>query len=427
MSVPASAATGKGDVAAPQAAAAASAAVSPGSAISRSEIITRAETWVAAAVPYSMDAYYGGYRTDCSGFVSMALRTNGSYWTGNLNEIGKPVAFTDLRPGDFMNYHNPADPNNGSHVVLFDKWVGAVGGDFWIYEQTKPHTLHRKWSQTSGRVLSNYKPMSYINVQDSAAGGVAAGDVTGDGYADVLGRRPDGTLWLYPNGGAGSSTAPYGPIQQVGVGWQSISTFRVADVTGDGKGDIVATRPDGALVLYVHGGDNSAPYSTGRVIGEGWAQFSQITAADVTGDGKADILAVSPDGILRLYAHGGDNNSPYSTGRVVGEGWAQFTQVTAADVTGDGKADIVAVSPDGVLRLYTHGGDNNTPYNLGTVIGSAWQQFDRVMATDVTDDGKADILATRPDGPLLLYTHGGDNNTPYNTGRQIGTGWNGLA
>src|SRR4051812_37995954 len=81
LSVPAQAATGKGDVATPQAAAT-SAAVSPGPVISRAEIIARAQTWVAAQVPYSQDDYYGGYRTDCSGYVSMALKTSGSYWTG---------------------------------------------------------------------------------------------------------------------------------------------------------------------------------------------------------------------------------------------------------------------------------------------------------------------------------------------------------
>jgi DNA-directed RNA polymerase subunit N (RpoN/RPB10) len=426
-SVPAQAATGKGDVATPQAAAAAAAAVSPGPMISRSEIITRAQTWVAAEVPYSQEAYHGGYRTDCSGFVSMALKTNGSYWTGNLHEIGTPIAFNALKPGDFMNYHNPANPNNGSHVVLFDRWVGAVGGDFWIYEQTRPHTLHRKWSQTSGRVLSNYKPMRYTRVQDSTAGGVAVGDVTGDGFADVLGRRPDGTLWLYPNGGADSSASPYTSLRQVGSGWQQFSHVLGADVTGDGKADIVAASPDGTLRVYVHGGDNAAPYSWGQVIGSGWQQFTHVTAADVTGDGKADIVAASPDGTLRVYVHGGDNAAPYSWGQVIGSGWQQFTHVTAADVTGDGKADIVAASPDGTLRLYAHGGDNAAPYSTGAVIGSGWQQFDRILATDVTGDDKADILATRPDGTLLLYSHGGDNAAPYSTGRAIGSGWNTLA
>ncbi|GAA4972167.1 FG-GAP-like repeat-containing protein [Actinoplanes utahensis] len=257
-------------------------------------------------------------------------------------------------------------------------------------------------------------------------GGVAAGDVTGDGYADLVGRRSDGTLALYPNNGAGA-TAPYGPNRVVGSGWQSMSTFRVADVTGDGKADIVAVGADGALLLYAHSGDNAAPYGTGRAIGSGWASFRHVTVADVTGDGKADVLGVASDGALSLYAHSGDNAAPYGTGRQVGTGWAAFAHVTAADVTGDGKADVVTVSPDGSLRVYAHGGDNAAPYSGGAVLGSGWQGFDRVMATDATGDGKADIVGTHPDGSLYLYTHSGDDTAPYGTGRLIGSGWNTLA
>jgi hypothetical protein len=47
-------------------------AVDLGPPITRSEIIARADTWMHPPVPYSQDAYKGGYRTDCSGYVSMA-------------------------------------------------------------------------------------------------------------------------------------------------------------------------------------------------------------------------------------------------------------------------------------------------------------------------------------------------------------------
>ena len=48
----------------------------PAHAITADIIIARAQSWVAAQVPYSQSNYYtnqyGTYRTDCSGFVSMA-------------------------------------------------------------------------------------------------------------------------------------------------------------------------------------------------------------------------------------------------------------------------------------------------------------------------------------------------------------------
>jgi hypothetical protein len=35
-------------------------------------VIANAKTWLNPAVPYSQSAYHNGYRTDCSGYVSMA-------------------------------------------------------------------------------------------------------------------------------------------------------------------------------------------------------------------------------------------------------------------------------------------------------------------------------------------------------------------
>src|SRR6266511_5681051 len=124
-----------------------STAVDPGPLVSRGEILARARSWLAVPVPYSQTTFRDGYRTDCSGYVSMAWKTNRNYWTGDLNTIGTAIAYNDLRPGDMLLYHNPANPVNGSHVVLFDRWVSGVGGDFFIYEQTPPHTMHRRWSE----------------------------------------------------------------------------------------------------------------------------------------------------------------------------------------------------------------------------------------------------------------------------------------
>jgi len=40
--------------------------------IGRSTIVARGQDWVDKHVPYNQGATHDGYRTDCSGFVSMA-------------------------------------------------------------------------------------------------------------------------------------------------------------------------------------------------------------------------------------------------------------------------------------------------------------------------------------------------------------------
>ncbi|GAA2850822.1 hypothetical protein Acy02nite_34170 [Actinoplanes cyaneus] len=384
-----------------------------------------------------------GYRVSCARAVAAAVRARGLEARAatiamatvivetSIENISEEVDHDSLglfqQRASWGSRQQRLDPAWATNAFL-NKMLSLFSDGSW---RTRPVGEVAQAVQVSA-YPSRYEPQAADGaviagaLSSATGGGMAAGDVTGDGYADVIGRRADGTLALYPNNGAGAAT-PYGPNQVVGSGWQSFTTIRVADVTGDHKGDIVAVGSDGRLWLYAHGGDNNAPYSSGQLVGSGWAGFRSVSVADVTGDGKADILAVGSDGSLVLYAHGGDNSAPFSSGRTVGSSWAGFTQVTADDVTGDGKADILAVGSDGTLVLYTHGGDNNAPYSTGALVGSGWQQFDRVHAADVNGDDHADLLATRPDGSLWLYAHGGDNAHPYSSGSLIGSGWTTIA
>ena len=87
----------------------------------QNRILQRAKAWVDAKVPYSQTNTYDGYRTDCSGFISMAWElARPGFVTGNLPHtvVSSP---DDLRPGDAIN--NKQLGNNG-HVVMFVQWSG---------------------------------------------------------------------------------------------------------------------------------------------------------------------------------------------------------------------------------------------------------------------------------------------------------------
>ena len=355
-----------------------------GGSIARAEVLTRAQRWVDLGVMYSQDqsnAFGDGdghsYRPDCSGFVSMVwhLPKKSDGWDLNTGDFGAysgktNIAYDDLAAGDAI-----LGVAFG-HIALFDRWTDSSRTDMWIYQENQTGTPANHVTRSRSWYIANdFQPIRYRQIVDAAAAGngVVSGDVTGDGRSDMIARTPDGKLSLYTNGG--SNTAPYATGILIGTSWQSFRWFLAGDVTGDGRADLVAAGSDGNLTLYTNGGSNTAPYATGILIGTAWQQFTRIMAGDVTGDGRADLVAIKPDGTLWLYTNGGSNTAPYATGVLIGTSWQNFRSVSLADVTGDGRADLVAVGSNGTLTLYTNGGSNTAPYATGILIGTGWQNF----------------------------------------------------
>lgn len=132
-------------------------------ATTRAEIIKRAKKWVTAKVPYSMSRYWSdGYRQDCSGFVSMAWSLPGNEWTGSLGQYGVRISKAELQPGDILLFHNPADPQKGSHVVIFGGWTDYTRSNYIAYESAPPHarrqsTPYAYWNHSARYLAYRYK------------------------------------------------------------------------------------------------------------------------------------------------------------------------------------------------------------------------------------------------------------------------------
>ncbi|MDI5964450.1 hypothetical protein POF50_007000 [Streptomyces sp. SL13] len=127
---------GTADAAAPHAR---PAVVQP-AAYSPATTISRAKTWLTAVdghqVPYSQTATHGGYRTDCSGYASMALELP----KPGPNTVGlatstytTKITMAGLKQGDLV--IDSTGTNLTRHVVIFDKWTSSAHSRYWVYEQ----------------------------------------------------------------------------------------------------------------------------------------------------------------------------------------------------------------------------------------------------------------------------------------------------
>jgi hypothetical protein len=149
---------------------------------------------------------------------------------------------------------------------------------------------------------------------------LAPGDFNGDGRADLLGVDAGGYLNLFPGNGAGGFGAPGTPI---GHGWSGLTAiYTPGDFDGDKTPDLIARRSDGTLWLYPT--DGLAGFHTPYQIGTGWGSLRVTAPGDLTGDGKSDLLAIFPSGALVIYP--GNGTGKFSPSIVVtSSGWDVVT------------------------------------------------------------------------------------------------------
>jgi len=243
---------------------------------------------------------------------------------------------------------------------------------------------------------------------------------------NILGRDSSGVLWQYQ--GSGSASAPFLTRYRVGSGWNTYDIVTsLTALRADGTGDMVARDKDGVLWYYKGSGNPSAPFRARTKVGGGWNMFDTFTGArDLTGDGKADLIARDKNGVLWLYKGTGTTSAPFATRTQIGGGWNMFNALAdTGDLTGDGKADLVARDKSGVLWLYKGTGSASAPFATRTRIGGGWNTYTVLRGpSDLNRDGRPDLVARDSSGVLWFYKGTGSASAPFATRTQIGSGWN---
>ncbi|MGE5335963.1 MAG: FG-GAP repeat domain-containing protein [Nitrososphaerota archaeon] len=229
----------------------------------------------------------------------------------------------------------------------------------------------------------------------SEAKAMSLGDMTGDGKSDIVSVEPEGTgSYRYMLGtSAGENIASWSKI----LGGMSVPIrLGVGDFTGDGKADILALESEGnGQYRYMLGTSNGGGVSSWKKILGGMSEAKLMSVGDFTGDGKADILALESEGNGKYrYMLGVSSGAGISSWKQVLGGMSEAKAMSVRDMTGDGKADIISVEPEG---------NGHYRYMLGRSSGggvATWKQVlggmsepKAMSAGDFTGDGKADIVS----------------------------------
>jgi hypothetical protein len=215
---------------------------------------------------------------------------------------------------------------------------------------------------------------------------ITVAEVTGDGFADFLVLTAD-QLLVYGNSSRLGNGSPFTTVYRTYGGWGGATNIAAGDVNGDSWADLAATMSNGQLHIYLNTketGANAWPFrGVSFVYQSGWgADVTDIAIGDVTGDAFGDLLATRTDGTLsvfgngiRLPAYGGfpfrDRTWLYASG------WDQVADIATSDVSGDGFADLMAVTTSGQLQIYGNGirlpAHEGMPFKNATWTYTGWQ------------------------------------------------------
>ncbi|MFD6888082.1 FG-GAP repeat domain-containing protein [Streptomyces sp. NPDC059957] len=105
-----------------------------------------------------------------------------------------------------------------------------------------------------------------------------------------------------------------------------------------------------------------------------------IGSADITGDGRPDLLARDTTGVLWLYKGNNNATNPFDARTRVSSGWKTYNQLSiVGDLTGDNRADLVARDTTGVLWLHKGTGNPTDPFDARTRVSSGWNTYNRLL------------------------------------------------
>jgi hypothetical protein len=266
--------------------------------------------------------------------------------------------------------------------------------------------------------------VGFMDGAESTGKRVARGDVDGDGVDEIItgsGQGSASVVSVYSAAGQLKASA----FAYAGGRFYGGVYVAAGDFDGDGKDEVVTGAGPGGgphVIVWKVAGQSLTPVGGGfYAYGSNFAGGVTVAAADVNGDGKADIITGpgaggGPDVEVNSFSVG--NQAPTRlfgfmayTDPSAQPNWTGGINVAGGDLDGDGKAEIVVGPWSGGgphLRTFEHDGSLR---NGGIFAGKpTFTGGITVAVGDLNGDDKAEIIV----GPYSLSNgvFGYTNQTP---------------
>ncbi len=282
-----------------------------------------------------------------------------------------------------------------------------------LARQKKPAAIAHTASPASSGL--NFAAAASYNSGGYGGNSIAVGDVNADGFPDLVVADwcasklcPSGSVAVLLGNGDGTfqTAVPYAS------GGLFADSVAIADLRGAGKMDIIVGNC-GSVLNNICVGTNGG---VGVLLGNGDGTFqtaitysasygvAAVAAADVTGDGKPDLLlatnclsGTSYSGCVGVLSGNGDGT--FASVLTYSSGGYSPGAIAVDDVNGDNKLDVVVAhcgtAADGSCGTGNAGvllGNGDGTFAAGVVYDSAGIYPDGVVIADVNGDGQPDVV-----------------------------------
>ena len=205
---------------------------------------------------------------------------------------------------------------------------------------------------------------------------------------------------------AANDSAEFSSQRVITFDAEGAQSVYAADLDGDGDADVLsASGFDDTIAWYENLGGGA--FSSTRIIATDARGAWSVHAADLDGDGDADVLSASgTDDRIAWYENDGDG--VFSASRTIATDAEDAQSVHAADLDGDGDADVLSASGfDDTIAWYENLGSG--AFSATRTIATDVDGAESVHAADLDGDGDPDVLsASRNDDRIVWYENEGD-------------------